>query len=170
MATGENSSFRSLVLSIPGHQAKSTLCAFVWKQLGGEELYVWYYRKLSWCACGGARLLGNELEFRVTVFCFTVFLALDALAAFCRYYQGTVLVIRCEHAMKSGQVNSGLRHQRQQLPVGAIMAVLGCRYFRRFNDRKQTSVRKFCMFAIGLGHFSQRAENLLFGRDLKGED
>ncbi len=69
MATGENSPFRSLVLSIPGHQAKSTLCAFVWKQLGGEELFVWYYCKLSWCACGGARLSGNELEFRVTAFC-----------------------------------------------------------------------------------------------------
>ena len=69
MATGENSPFRSLVLSIPGHQAKSTLCAFVWKQLGGEELFVWYYRKLSWCACGGARLSGNELEFPVTAFC-----------------------------------------------------------------------------------------------------
>jgi hypothetical protein len=69
MATGENSPLRSLVLSIPGHQAKSTLCAFVWKQLGGEELFVWYYRKLSWCACGGARPLGNELEFRVTAFC-----------------------------------------------------------------------------------------------------
>ncbi len=69
MASGENPPFRSLVLSIPGHQAKSTLCAFVWKQLGGEELFVWYYRKLSWCACGGARLSGNELEFRVTAFC-----------------------------------------------------------------------------------------------------
>ena len=69
MATGENSPFQYLVPSMPGHQAKSTLCAFVWKQLGGEELFVWYYRKLSWCACGGARLLGNELEFRVTAFC-----------------------------------------------------------------------------------------------------
>ena len=70
MPTGETSPFLSLVLSIPGHQAKSTLCAFVWKQLGGEELFVWYYRKLSWCACGGARLSGNELEFRLTAFCF----------------------------------------------------------------------------------------------------
>jgi hypothetical protein len=54
MATGENPPFRSLVLPIPGHQAKSTLCAFVWKQLGGEKLFVWYYRKLRWRACGDA--------------------------------------------------------------------------------------------------------------------
>jgi hypothetical protein len=35
----------------------------------GEVLLVRYYRKLIWCACGGARLSGNELEFRVTTFC-----------------------------------------------------------------------------------------------------
>ncbi len=60
MVTGENSPFRSLVLYIPDHQAKSTLCAFVWKQLGGEELFVWYYRKLSWCACVRCPALGQR--------------------------------------------------------------------------------------------------------------
>jgi len=34
MATGENSPVRSLVLSIPDHQTKPTLAAFVWKQPG----------------------------------------------------------------------------------------------------------------------------------------
>ena len=60
------------------------------------------HRGVTFCGCA--------------VICFTVSLALVALAAFCRCYQGTKLAIWTvrrpgEHAMDPGQVNSGLRHQ-----------------------------------------------------------
>jgi hypothetical protein len=64
-------------------------CAFM--PLGAD------HRGVPFCGCA--------------VICFTVSLALVALAAFCRCYQGTKLAIWCEHAMDPGQVNSGLRHQ-----------------------------------------------------------
>jgi len=36
---------------------------------------------------------------------------MTALAASCRCYQGRVLAVWREHAVESGQVNPGLRHQ-----------------------------------------------------------
>ena len=55
------------------------------------------YRGVTACGCA--------------VICFTVFLALVALASFCRCNQRTMLAIRCEHAVESSQVNPGLWHQ-----------------------------------------------------------
>jgi hypothetical protein len=45
------------------------------------------------------------------VICCNNFLALVALTAICRCYQGTVFAIQCELAVKSSQVNPRLRHQ-----------------------------------------------------------
>ncbi len=61
------------------------------------EMWDRWQRGVTFCGCA--------------VICFTASLALVALAAFCRCYQGTKLAIWCEHAMEPGQVNSGLRHQ-----------------------------------------------------------